>query len=83
MRVAHYLSMMKEQYAEIDAYELSAETPSPYQGNDMKRYGNRSMDGASMSGRKTPSVFRRASLGLQDALGWLSRQGSLLKSARK
>ena len=84
MRVAHYLSIMKEQYAEIDAYELSAETPSPYQGNNTGCLGGMSPDIASMSGRKTPkNVFRRASLGLQDALGWLSRQGSLLKSGRK
>lgn len=81
MRVAHYLSMMKEQYAEIDAYELAAETPSPYHGTVW--HGQGSPGGTSASVRKQSTVFRRVSLGLQDALGWLHKQGSLLKSGRK
>lgn len=83
MRVAQYLSMMKDQYAEIDAYELSAETPSPYQGAGLGWRGETSQDVGSTCTRKTPNVFRRASLGLQEALGWLGKQGSLLKSGRK
>lgn len=85
MRVAHYLSIMKEQYEEIDAFELPAETPSPCQQTSICWHGEVSpaVGDVSVSGRKKSHMFGRVSLGLQDALGWLTKQGSLLKSGRK
>lgn len=83
---------------QIDAFELSAETPSPFQQQqksqdvqgksidsplEIRTARARQSAGASRLSRRKSSVLGRVSLGLQDALGWLHKRGSLMKTGRK
>jgi len=86
-RYASHIAQLKEQFAEVDAFELIAETPSPQgqqgRGRDPAAAG-RSMlshdkrERSAAKGERSGSMIERMSHGLQDALGWLNK--SVLKS---
>lgn len=63
-----------------------AETPSPLNADNHQggwRTGVESPLHIRVTPKRRSSMLGRVSLGLQDALGWLNKQGSLLKSGSK
>jgi len=63
-----------------------AETPSPSNAENLQRDWRTGVDSPlhiQVTPKRRSSMLGRVSLGLQDALGWLNKQGSLLKSGRK
>ena len=86
-RYASHIAQLKEKFAEVDAFELIAETPSPQGQQGRGRDGHaagRSMlshdkrERSAAKGERSGSMLERMSHGLQDALGWLNK--SVLKS---
>lgn len=78
---AHHITTLKEQFAEVDAFELIAETPSPSGPGPRGTSSRLSFDKRERSALKSErsgSMLGRVSHGLQDALVWLNK--SVLKS---
>ena len=75
---AHHISTLKEQFAEVDAFELIAETPSPAGPGPRGTSSMPSFDKRERSALKSErsgSMLGRVSHGLQDALVWLNKSG--------
>ena len=81
-RYASHIAQLKEKFAEVDAFELIAETPSPQGQQGRGRDGHaagRSMlshdkrERSAAKGERSGSMLERMSHGLQDALGWLNK----------
>jgi serine/threonine-protein kinase haspin len=85
-RYESHVSQLKEQFAEIDAFELIAETPSPrgrgcgdgLGRNEKSMHPCDKRERSAVKVDRSGSMLERVSFGLQDALGWLNR--SVLKS---
>ncbi len=78
---AHHISTLKEQFAEVDAFELIAETPSPAGPGPRGTSSMLSLDKrerSALKSERSESMLGRMSHGLQDALVWLNK--SVLKS---
>ena len=81
-RYASHVSHLKEQFAEVDAFELIAETPSPdgpgrgTRSSLMQSFDKRERSTVKME--RSGSMLDRMSHGLHDALMWLNK--SVLKS---